>query len=103
MDITLKEHLSMVHTIFPMFPVGNPVPNFGFPPLLLGVSETRKPSNFAPCPISDDTVKFITAWQVIPKQAATRDFPKYGASRSCQKNYDFFTGASGEPSNLCDS
>ena len=31
MDITLKQHLSMVHTIFTGFPVGNPVPNFGFP------------------------------------------------------------------------
>ena len=29
---------------------------------------------------SYDTVEFITAWQVIPKQAATQDFPKYPVS-----------------------
>ncbi len=30
---------------------------------------------------SYDTVEYITAWQVIPKQAATRDFPKYGMTQ----------------------
>ena len=36
---------------------------------------------------SYDTVKFKTAWQEIPKTGRhTRDFPKYGALRSCRKN-----------------
>ena len=40
--------------IFSGFPVGNPGSNFGFPPPFLGVSEIRKPSNFAPCESPDN-------------------------------------------------
>ena len=30
---------------------------------------------------SYDMVEFITAWQVIPNQVATQDFPKYPVSQ----------------------
>ncbi len=48
---TFKIRTRAFHTIFPGFPVGNPGPNFVFPLSLLGVSETREPSDLALLPL----------------------------------------------------
>ena len=75
---------------FPKYPVSHSVSVIAN--RLAGNTETGRHTGFPKIPCvtpcfgnSYDTVKFITAWQVIPKQAATRDFPKYGMTQLSPK------------------
>ncbi len=70
---------------FPNYPVSHPVSVIANH--LAGNTETGRHTGFPKIPCvtpclgnSYDTVEYITAWKVIPKQAATWHIPKYPVS-----------------------